>query len=59
MYSYDMREDPKWETQPMEDEMGRSKTAPAHKQIESKAAEIMQEGDKRPMGETVVARDFY
>lgn len=54
-----MREDPKQETQPMEEEIGRSKTASAHKQIESKAGEIMQEGDKRPMGETVVARDFY
>lgn len=39
--------------------MGRSKAASAHKQIESKAGEIMQEGDKRPTGETVVARDFY
>lgn len=40
--------------------MGRSKTAPVHKQIEGKAGEIIQEGDKRPMGgETVVARDFY
>lgn len=41
--------------------MGRSKTAPVHKQIEGKAGEIMQEGDKRPMGGggTVVARDFY
>lgn len=39
--------------------MGRSKTASTHKQIESKAAQIMQEGDKRPLGETVVTRDFY
>lgn len=40
--------------------MGRSDTAPVHKQIEGKAGEIMQEGDKRAMGgETVVARDFY
>lgn len=39
--------------------MGRSKTAPVHKQIEGKAGEIMQEGDKGAMGETVVARDFY
>lgn len=54
-----MREDPKLETQAIEDKMGRSKTAPAHKQMESKVAEIMQQGDKRPMGETVVARDFY
>lgn len=38
---------------------GRSKASTAHKQIESKVAEIMQEGDKRAMGETVVARDFY
>lgn len=38
---------------------GRSKASTVHKQIESKAAEIMQEGDKRAMGETVVARDFY
>ena len=54
-----MREDLKQETQLKEEEMGRSKTASANKQIESKAGEIMQEGDKRPMGETVVARDFY
>lgn len=54
-----MREASKQETQPMEEEMGRSKTASAHKQMESKAAQIMQEGDKRPMGETVVTRDFY
>lgn len=39
--------------------MGRSNAASANKQIESKAGKIMQEGDKRPMGETVVARDFY
>ena len=32
-----MREDPKQETQPVEEEMGRSKAASAHKQIESKA----------------------
>lgn len=38
---------------------GRSQASAAHKQIESKVAEIMQEGDKRAMGETVVARDFY
>lgn len=38
---------------------GRSKASTAHKQIERKVAEIMQEGDKRAMGETVVARDFY
>lgn len=50
MYSYDMREDPKQETQSMEEETRRSKTVSAHKQIESKAAEIMQEGDNRPMG---------
>lgn len=43
----------------MEEEIGRSKAASANKQIESKAGEIMQEGDKRPKGETVVARDFY
>lgn len=36
--------------QSMEEEMGRSKTAPVHKQIEGKAGEIMQEGDKRAMG---------
>lgn len=30
--------------------MGRSKTAPAHKQIEGKGGEIMQVGDKRQMG---------
>ena len=54
-----MSEDPKQETQPKEVEMRRSKAASANKQIESKAGEIMFEGDKRPMGETVVARDFY
>lgn len=43
----------------MEEEIGRSKSASANKQIERKAGEIMQEGDKRLMGETVVARDFY
>lgn len=54
-----MREDLKEETQPKEEEMGRSKAVSANKQIESKVGEIMQGGDKRPMGETVVARDFY
>lgn len=64
-----MREDLKQETQVVgvcEGERGyrgggsgRSKASTAHKQIESKVAEIMQEGDKRAMGETVVARDFY
>lgn len=39
--------------------MGRSKAAPAHKHMESKAVEIMQEGDERAGGGTVVAGDFY
>lgn len=30
--------------------MGRSETAPVHKQIEGKAGEVMQAGDKRAMG---------
>lgn len=54
-----MREDSKQETQPTEEEIRRSEAASANKQIESKAGERTQEGDKRPMGETVVARDFY
>lgn len=54
-----MREDPKQETLPKEEEIRRSHAAQVNKQIESKAGEIMQEGDKRPVGETVVARDFY
>lgn len=34
----------------MEEETGRSKMIPAHKQIGGKAGEIMQEGDKRETG---------
>lgn len=54
-----MREDPKQETQAKDEEIGRSKAPSVNKQIESKTREIMQEGDERPRGETVVARDFY
>lgn len=39
--------------------MGRSEATSLNKQIESKTRGIMQEGDERPVGETVVARDFY
>lgn len=38
--------------------MGRSKAASANKQIESKAGEIMQEGDKRPMGKQLSPETF-
>lgn len=59
MQSYDMKEDLKQETQLKEEEIRRSKEASVNKQIESKTREIMQEGDERPTGETVVAGDFY
>ena len=54
-----MREDAKREMQPWTEETGRSKVASLNKQIGGKTREIMQEGDERPMGETVVAIDFY